>query len=314
MLARQKYADSILEKCLIRATFCFPGVLTNIRLQPTWTPLCSTYLLHVQCTMCSLSWCLGVPFNIYLSQLVQLEGKHDFRGNRNFQTLNLRFWGYFDWFWMFQNNFDHRAIVLYKEHIVQWTTKYLIIRIRRWITYKIRGKNHCKCFEISWCSHKDDIFLQHIIKCNCRFDMTLDNSYQYEVLSFFTWHLFYWLLPSMCLASLIQYLPTILPLHTQYPLRAPTYHKNSWADVISCLHHRWIFRIRIWEQSQCVNGESPLITCISHNRHNHCSALVTYFFQAGILFSIYRESLFLPNVGYFVANLRNFRCTFYRPK
>ena len=33
-----------------------------------------------------------------------------------------------------------RAIVLYKEHIMQWTTKYLNIRIRQWVTYKIRKK------------------------------------------------------------------------------------------------------------------------------------------------------------------------------
>ena len=41
-------------------------------------------------------------FNIYLSLLVQLEGKHDFQGNRDFQTLNLGFPGHFDRFWVFQ--------------------------------------------------------------------------------------------------------------------------------------------------------------------------------------------------------------------
>ena len=30
-------------------------------------------------------------FNIYLSLLVRLEGKHDFEGNRDFQTLNRDF-------------------------------------------------------------------------------------------------------------------------------------------------------------------------------------------------------------------------------
>ena len=37
-------------------------------------------------------------FNIYLSLLVWLEGKHDFEGNRDFQTLNLGFPGHFDRF------------------------------------------------------------------------------------------------------------------------------------------------------------------------------------------------------------------------
>ena len=37
-------------------------------------------------------------FNIYLSLLVGLEGKHDFEGNRDFQTLNLGFLGHFDRF------------------------------------------------------------------------------------------------------------------------------------------------------------------------------------------------------------------------
>ena len=37
-------------------------------------------------------------FNIYLSRLVRLEGKHDFQGNRDFQTLNLGFQGHFDRF------------------------------------------------------------------------------------------------------------------------------------------------------------------------------------------------------------------------
>ena len=37
-------------------------------------------------------------FNIYLSLLVRLEGKHDFEGNRDFQTLNLGFPGHFDRF------------------------------------------------------------------------------------------------------------------------------------------------------------------------------------------------------------------------
>ena len=48
-------------------------------------------LTYIQCTMCSLGsmfsfqpnklrhiLCLDIPFNIYLSQLVRLEGKHDF--------------------------------------------------------------------------------------------------------------------------------------------------------------------------------------------------------------------------------------------
>ena len=34
------------------------------------------------------------------AQLVRLEGKHDFQGNRDFQTLSLRFQGYFDQFWV----------------------------------------------------------------------------------------------------------------------------------------------------------------------------------------------------------------------
>ena len=75
------------------------------------------YILVPQCTMCCLysmfffqpnklrhilkfmSWC-----TIYhiLSQLVRLEGKHDFRWKRDFQTLNLSFLGYFDPIWVFQ--------------------------------------------------------------------------------------------------------------------------------------------------------------------------------------------------------------------
>ena len=39
---------------------------------------------------------------LYLSQLVRLEGKHESRVNREFQTLNLLFPGYFDRFWVFQ--------------------------------------------------------------------------------------------------------------------------------------------------------------------------------------------------------------------
>ena len=41
---------------------------------------------------------LDISFNIYLSQLVRLEGKLDFQGNRDFQTLNLGFPGHFDRF------------------------------------------------------------------------------------------------------------------------------------------------------------------------------------------------------------------------
>ena len=69
--------------------------------------------LNCQCTMCRLgsifsfqpnklrhiSKCvssLDISFNIYLSQLVRLEGKLDFQGNRDFQTLNLGFPGHFD--------------------------------------------------------------------------------------------------------------------------------------------------------------------------------------------------------------------------
>ena len=36
----------------------------------------------------SMYMCLDIPFNIYLSQLVRLEGKHDFWENRDFQPLN----------------------------------------------------------------------------------------------------------------------------------------------------------------------------------------------------------------------------------
>ena len=43
-------------------------------------------------------------FNIYLSLLVRLEGKHDFEGNRDFQTLNLGFPGHFDRFECSKNN------------------------------------------------------------------------------------------------------------------------------------------------------------------------------------------------------------------
>ena len=68
-----------------------------------------------QCAVCAVcfpsnrtSWdiyynlCVDISFNIYLSQLVRLEGKLDFQGNRNCQTLNLGFPGHFDWFWVFQ--------------------------------------------------------------------------------------------------------------------------------------------------------------------------------------------------------------------
>ena len=43
-----------------------------------------------------------VPFNKYLSQLVRLEGKLGFQGNRDFQTLNFGFQGHFNRFWVFQ--------------------------------------------------------------------------------------------------------------------------------------------------------------------------------------------------------------------
>ena len=64
----------------------------------------------VQCTICWTSWdiyvsknsCLDISFNIYLSQLVRLEEEHDFWGNRDFQTLNLRYPGHFEWLWVFQ--------------------------------------------------------------------------------------------------------------------------------------------------------------------------------------------------------------------
>ena len=55
-------------------------------------------------TSWDISWnlCLDTSFNINLSQLVPLEGKLDFQGNRDFQTLNLGFPGHFDRFWVFQ--------------------------------------------------------------------------------------------------------------------------------------------------------------------------------------------------------------------
>ena len=42
-------------------------------------------------TYVSKNSCLDISFNIYLSQLVRLEGKHDFRGNCEFQRLNWQF-------------------------------------------------------------------------------------------------------------------------------------------------------------------------------------------------------------------------------
>ena len=43
---------------------------------------------------------------------------------------------------------------------------------------------------------------------------------------------------------------------------------------------------------------------------------VVYFFQTGVLFGIENAKFWpiLTNRGYFVANLRTFWCTFYRPK
>ena len=38
----------------------------------------------------------SISINIYLPQLVRLEGKLDFQGNRDFQTRNLGFLGHFD--------------------------------------------------------------------------------------------------------------------------------------------------------------------------------------------------------------------------
>ena len=40
--------------------------------------------------------------NIF-SQVVPLEGKRDFWGKGDFQTLNVQFPGYFDRFWVFEN-------------------------------------------------------------------------------------------------------------------------------------------------------------------------------------------------------------------
>ena len=72
-------------------------------------------LANAQCAFCQVcfpsnrtSWDISQKlrldklFNIYLSLLVRLEGKHDFEGNRDFQTLNLGFPGHFDRFWVFQ--------------------------------------------------------------------------------------------------------------------------------------------------------------------------------------------------------------------
>ena len=57
----------------------------------------------LQCTMCSLYslspfqpnklrhfLCLDIPFIIYMSQVVRLERKHDFRGNPDFKTLKVQ--------------------------------------------------------------------------------------------------------------------------------------------------------------------------------------------------------------------------------
>ena len=67
---------------------------------------CPVPKITLQCTMCCLyslssfqpkklrHLCLDIPFSIYLSQLVLLEGKHDFRGNCDLQNLNLWFLGY----------------------------------------------------------------------------------------------------------------------------------------------------------------------------------------------------------------------------
>ena len=40
--------------------------------------------------------CLDISFNTYLSQHVRLEGKLDYQGTHDFQTLNLEFPGHFD--------------------------------------------------------------------------------------------------------------------------------------------------------------------------------------------------------------------------
>ena len=54
------------------------------------------------------------------------------------------------------------------------------------------------------------------------------------------------------------------------------------------------------------------IADISHHRHHRrwCT-----FFQAGVLFSLENAKFWpiLTNLGYFVANLRTFLGTFYRP-
>ena len=61
---------------------------------------CGLSVSSLQCTMCSLYslshfqphklrhfLCLDIPFIIYMSQVVRLEGKHDCRGNRDFEAL-----------------------------------------------------------------------------------------------------------------------------------------------------------------------------------------------------------------------------------
>ena len=83
MLTRSKWIFS--TKSLIRAQ--------------TFT-LCSAQSAEQAETYVSKNSCLDLSFNIYLSQLVRLEGKHDFWGNRDFQTVNMRFLRYFDRFWV----------------------------------------------------------------------------------------------------------------------------------------------------------------------------------------------------------------------
>ena len=73
------------------------------------------------------------------------------------------------------------------------------------------------------------------------------------------------------------------------------------------------------EQNRCFSTlilRSDLIyICIADIIHNHTTG-GNVLFRAGVLFSIENAYFWsiLTNLGYFVANLRTFWCTFYMPK
>ena len=97
--------DSIDKQCVAINSIAKIQIRGNIAYgaaNPYDIPVTAMYnLLFVQFkflpteqTETSKNSCLDILFNIYLSHLVWLEGNHDFRGNHDLKTVNLRFPGY----------------------------------------------------------------------------------------------------------------------------------------------------------------------------------------------------------------------------